>query len=221
MAANTALDALVVDYGMGNLFSVSRALERIGASFAVSRDPAAVASAARVILPGVGAFGDAMDNLARLGLIDPLRRHVGSGRPLLGICLGMQLLFTTGDEFGTRPGLGFIPGEVVRLWAEDAPRDAFKLPHIGWNRLDRPAGVPWEATVLDGLEPGAFAYFVHSFAPFPAETTHVLSRTGYGEALFCSTVAKDNVFGCQFHPELSHMAGLRILQNFIRRPAAA
>lgn len=219
MTTSTTPEVLVVDYGMGNLFSVARALTRIGASHVVSRDPAEIEGAARVILPGVGAFGDAMANLDRMGFLDPLTRHVKKGRPLLGICLGMQLLFEIGHEFGRHAGLGFVPGEVTRLWADKAGRGPYKLPHIGWNRLSRPGGGEWDGTLLDGLEQGEFAYFVHSFAPVQTRPEHVLSETRYGEAVFCSTVGAGNVLGCQFHPELSHEAGSRILENFLRLPA--
>jgi glutamine amidotransferase len=197
----------VVDYGMGNLRSVQKAFERLGQGAEVTRDPERIAAAPAVVLPGVGAFGACMESLRALGLVEPVRQAIASGRPFLGICLGMQLLFEESDEFGPVRGLGILPGRVVRFPADPAR----KVPHMGWNtlRMARPA------PALAGIEDGAYVYFVHSYYPVPADPAVVATTTVHG-AEFASSVARDNVFACQFHPEKSQQVGLRLLGNFVR-----
>ncbi len=197
----------VIDYEMGNLRSVQKALERVGASAVVTRDPDEIMGASAAVLPGVGAFGTCMDNLRRHGLIEPVKIFVASGRPFLGICLGMQLLFEESEEFGPVAGLGILPGKVVRF-APD-PERRRKVPQMGWNalRIARPA--PHLAHVPDGSQ----VYFVHSYYPVPAERDVVATTTDYGGE-FASAVWRDNVFACQFHPEKSQAVGLQILANF-------
>jgi len=197
----------VIDYEMGNLRSVQKALERVGASVVVTRDPAVIAGAEAAVLPGVGAFGACMHNLGRHGLIEPVRDFIASGRPFLGICLGMQLLFEESEEFGPIAGLGILPGRVVRF-APD-PAGLRKVPHMGWNAL----AIRRHAPQLEGLDDGTQVYFVHSYYPVPEDDGVIATTTDYGGA-FASSVRRDNVFACQFHPEKSQTAGLRLLANF-------
>jgi glutamine amidotransferase len=198
----------VVDYGMGNLRSVQKAIEQVGHAAEVTHDPARIGSAPGVVLPGVGAFGACMENLAARGLVAPVRDAVASGRPFLGICLGMQLLFEESEEFGPVRGLGVLPGRVVRF----APDPALKVPHMGWNALRKVRDTP----ALAGVEDGSYVYFVHSYYPVPAERAVIATTTDYG-GTFASSVARANLFACQFHPEKSQQVGLRLLANFVRR----
>jgi len=197
----------IVDYGMGNLRSVQKGLERVGFAAEVTRDAQRIAAAAGVVLPGVGAFGACMDNLRRYGLVDTVRAVVARGTPFLGICLGMQLLFEESEEFGPVPGLGIFPGRVVRF--TDTP--GLKVPHMGWNQIRKRQDVPH----LRGVDEGAFVYFVHSYYVVPADASLVATSTEYGIE-FASAIARDNVFATQYHPEKSQAVGLRILQNFGR-----
>lgn len=205
----------VVDYGLGNLFSIGRALRRIGAQAVISGRPEDVAGADRVILPGVGAFGDGMRGLRENGLIEPLREFAAAGRPLLGICLGMQLFMEEGEEFGVHRGLGIVPGKTV---AFPRPQGAnFKIPHVGWNGI-RPSAASedsWKGSVFSGLAEGSQVYFVHSFVTEPADSNDLLARTDYGGRSFCAALRHGNVSGCQFHPEKSGPTGLQILKNFV------
>jgi glutamine amidotransferase len=203
---------LIVDYGLGNLASVARAARHLGAAPVIGSDPALLRDAERAILPGVGAFGVAMANLDRLGLVEPLKQYAASGRPLLGICLGMQLFMEESSEGGTHAGLGLIPGRVDRL--PEARSSSIKVPHIGWSDLE-PDGRDWSDTVLDGLQPGDALYFVHSYFVRPQAAVDVLASTTYGEARFCSVIARGAVVGCQAHPEKSGESGLRLLGNFL------
>jgi len=194
----------IVDYGMGNLRSVEKALEKVGAQPAITRDITDIAVADGVILPGVGAFPAAMANLCELGFEAPLRDRVDAGRPVLGICLGYQLLFERSSELGGAEGLGFLPGPVEPL---EAP--GLKVPHIGWA----PARVEGESDLLAGLGREPAFYFVHSFAPRPADAGDLLATAEYGTRFACS-VQRGSLFGVQFHPEKSSTAGLRLLANF-------
>jgi glutamine amidotransferase len=196
----------VIDYGMGNRRSVEKALEHAGAQAVITADHDELRAADGLVLPGVGAFPQAMRNLDALGLAELTRELAGRGRPLLGICLGMQLLFDTSEEMGGAAGLGLIPGEVTRL---DASR--LRIPHIGWNEVcfERPSALTAELP-----QPGAPFYHVHSFAVRPRDPETVLGTTEYGER-FATIVARDAVFGVQFHPEKSSRNGLRMLHNFV------
>jgi imidazole glycerol-phosphate synthase subunit HisH len=194
----------IIDYGMGNLRSVSKAFERMGYPVEVTRNSRQIADATHIILPGVGAFPDCMQNLEQMELIDPIRSALASGKPFLGICLGLQLLFSESEEFGLHKGLGWIRGRVVRF-----KNNELKVPHIGWNALTLQKAVP----VLDGLPPNAMVYFVHSYYVVPEDSTLIATTTEYGIP-FVSSIAADNVFACQFHPEKSQAVGLRILHNF-------
>jgi glutamine amidotransferase len=197
----------IVDYGMGNLRSVQKAFERLGHAAEVTRQPERIASAAGVVLPGVGAFGACMANLTKLGLVEPVRQAIDTGRPFLGICLGMQLLFDESEEFGPVAGLGVLRGRVVRF-PNDPER---KVPHMGWNQLH----VVRRAPALADVDDGAFVYFVHSYYPVPADQAVIATTTEYGPE-FASSVTRDNVFACQFHPEKSQQVGLRLLDGFVR-----
>ena len=201
----------IVDYRLGNLFSVKHACEHAGIPSTITSSKKEILQASAVILPGVGAFGDAMDSLNHLDLVEPLRDLVASHKPLIGICLGMQLLMTESFEFGRHSGLGMIEGQVVRF--ED-PREGdvrLKVPHVGWNRIQPSA--PWTGTFLEGIADGEYMYFVHSYMVQPVEPSVVLSTSLYGRTRFCSTLRLDNLFGCQFHPERSGQAGLKIYYN--------
>jgi glutamine amidotransferase len=196
----------LVDYGAGNVRSVQKALAAVGADVRMSHDPEAVLAAEKVVLPGVGAFGDCMDGLRRAGLVDALRRAVEEGKPLLGICVGMQVLFEEGEEMGSHAGLGLLPGRVVRFAVE-----GLKIPHTGWNQIEPSRPNP----LLDGLRPGAWAYFNHAYY-CQAQPQHVLALTGYG-GHFPSVVGQGPLYGVQFHPEKSQKVGLHILRNFVER----
>lgn len=214
---DASLQVAIVDYGLGNLFSVLHACQKVGLKAAITAERAAIEGAQAVILPGVGAFGDAMDTLRRLDLVDLLREVALSDKPLLGICLGMQLLMSQSHEFGLHQGLGIVPGDVVRL---DQPREAdraLKVPQVGWNRVRPPAPGAWTGTLLEGLEPGEFMYFVHSFYCRPQDPSLVLGRTAYGQVDFCSALGRGNLLACQFHPERSGQAGLLVYRNLAQR----
>ena len=215
----------IVDYGMGNLFSVKHALEHVGLDAVVTSAKDDILKADAVVLPGVGAFGDAMGSLHGLDLVGPLREIVASHRILVGICLGMQLMMTESYEFGTHRGLDLIPGAVVRLNPYPETPGRLKVPHVGWSRIfSREAphlgsnartggGGLWESSPLEGLADGKYVYFVHSFYPQPQDPDVALSFSRYGDIEFCSSLWRDNVFACQFHPERSGPQGLRIYRN--------
>jgi glutamine amidotransferase len=200
------VDIAVVDYGMGNRRSVEKALEHVGARASVSSDPARLRAAAGLVVPGVGSFPRAMDNLRALGLDELLRERLAAEVPVLGVCLGMQLAFDSSSEHGGAAGLGVIAGEVRPLQA-----GTLKLPHIGWNEVRFERDSP---LIVDLPSQCAF-YHVHSFAPVPARSEEVLGTADYG-APFASAVEKGSFYGVQFHPEKSSAAGLRLLANFAR-----
>jgi glutamine amidotransferase len=199
------LTVAIIGYGAGNTASVQFALERLGAEAVITDDPAVVAAAERVILPGVGAAGYAMERLAALGLIEPLRAFE---RPLLGVCLGQQLLFERSEEGGGVDLLGFIPGVVTKFDIDPE----LPVPHMGWTRLTTMKADP----LIEGVAEGSYAYFVHSFVCPDGEAT--LARADYGTVV-PAVVRKGNRWGCQFHPERSAEAGARILKNFLELPA--
>jgi len=194
----------VVDYDRGNLRSVQKALEHVGAKAVVTRDPGTIARADKLVLPGVGAFADCMDNLKRFALVEPILDFLATGRPFLGICLGLQLLFTESEEFGVTRGLDIIPGRVVRF-----PK-GLKVPHMGWNALEI-----WreDCPLLRDLDDGSYFYFVHSYYVVPFDLSVVATSTLYGVE-YTSMLWKENVFATQFHPEKSQRLGLKILENF-------
>jgi len=202
---------VIVDYDMGNLRSVQKAVERVGFSAEISGDPAAVRRADKLILPGVGAFADAMNALTQKGLVAPIKDYIASGSPFLGICLGLQLLFDESFEDGRHSGLGVLPGTVVKFDPRPPGGPHLKVPHMGWNRIN----IRRQAPVLDGVPHGAHMYFVHSYYVRPADPRVIAAETDYGGP-FTSMVWRDNLFATQFHPEKSQAAGLRMLSNFCR-----
>ena len=207
----------IVNMGLGNLFSIKQACLHVGLRAEIASSPQDVMSASAVILPGVGAFGKAMDAIRRLDLLGPLK-EVASSRPLLGICLGMQLLMTESCEFGSHRGLDIVPGEV-RLFEFTTlpPEKRPKVPHVGWNRIYYPSPSSgnnlWKDSMLEGLQNYEYMYFVHSYYVKPAIDHADLSFTEYEGLEFCSSIQYKNVFACQFHPERSGPMGLRIYQN--------
>jgi len=204
--------AAIVDYGLGNLHSITQACAHAGLHAEITASPEALLRADAVILPGVGAFGDAMATLRRLDLVAVLQDVAASGKPLLGICLGIQLLMTESHEFGVHKGLGLIEGDVTRLAPGELDGVRFKVPHVGWNSL-HPAGDGWEDTLLTGVPAGADMYFVHSYVVRPRDASLVVSTTRYGQETFCSSIASGNIFACQYHPERSAAMGLRLYAN--------
>ena len=211
----------VADYGLGNLFSIRRTLEHLGVAVDITSDPEAVRHAQGLILPGVGAFGDGMRQLHERGLVEPLRELVRAGRPILGICLGMQLLFSESEEFGAHEGLGFIQGRVQRLSGRGVDGERVEVPNVGWNVLIRSPGLSsWDGTLLEGLAESESMYFVHSYVPRPVDPGVTLAWIHYGGQSYAGVVQRDNVMGCQGHPEKSGATGMRILRNFVHRVAA-
>jgi imidazole glycerol-phosphate synthase subunit HisH len=211
------MKVVLVDYGVGNLLSVSRALAACGGEVDQTGDPGRVANADRLVLPGVGAFGDCMAELLRRGLGDPVRQFARTGRPMLGICVGMQILFDTGEEFGTHAGLGLLPGTVIAIPPTTDSGERRKIPHIGWNALRPEAGGDWRGSILADVAPGESVYFVHSYAARPAENRDLLAAADYDGCSITAAVGRDNLSGCQFHPEKSGPVGLRILTRFLAR----
>jgi imidazole glycerol-phosphate synthase subunit HisH len=205
----------IIDYGMGNLRSVRNAFETVGHRAVVTRDAKIIAGAGHVVLPGVGAFGDCMANLLRYDLVDPIARAIQSGKPFLGICLGLQLLFTESDEFGCHKGLDILPGRVTRLARSASPADMgpvgaeLKIPHMGWNQIE----IVRPAPLFNGIPNGSHCYFVHSYAVTPAYPKVAASYTRYG-GTFVSSIWRDNIVACQFHPEKSQAVGLGLLRRF-------
>jgi len=195
----------IIDYGMGNLRSVSKAFEAVGHQAVVTRDKGTIQNASHVVLPGVGAFGDCMANLEQYGLIEPIKAAIQSGKPFLGICLGFQLLFTESEEFGRHEGLNIFPGNV-RAFSKDC---TLKVPHMGWNQVHVQRSCPLFEEIADGVD----WYFVHSFFVDPQDRQITATTTTYGMP-FTSSIWKDNVVACQFHPEKSQAVGLRLMKNF-------
>lgn len=200
----------IIDYDMGNLKSVAKAFEKVGARARVTRDAKVIMDASHVVLPGVGAFRDCIKHLDEFNLISPILKSVKEGKPFLGICLGMQLLFDESMEFGRHQGLGLIKGSVVRFpAATDSSGLELKVPHMGWNDIKMSKG----SALMKGIHDGAYFYFVHSYYTAPADASVTLTTTSYGLE-FTSAIEKDNIMACQFHPEKSQRVGLKLLKNF-------
>jgi glutamine amidotransferase len=207
----------IIDYGVSNLLNVVRAFEYCGASVELAERPEQINAADRLVLPGVGAFADGMAELGARGLIDPIRKYAATGRPFLGICLGMQMLLDESEEFGNHAGLGLIPGRVIGIPAQGTNGRPHKIPHIGWNELRMPQQrADWSGTVLGGLSPNVSVYFVHSFMAAPASDNDRLADCDYDGVRISAAVQSGNVYGCQFHPEKSGETGLNIVRSFIR-----
>ena len=203
----------IIDYKMGNVASVAKAFELVGAQVSVTADKRRLRKAKALILPGVGAFAAAMKGLKKYDLEDTIKKVAEENKPLLGICVGAQVFFTEGHEFGIHQGLGIIPGKVVRFQPSECHE---KIPQVGWNSIFPPAGTAWSGTIFERLKPKDQLYFVHSYFFKPDNANDILSITNYGGFEFCSAVKKGNVYGCQFHPEKSGNVGLSIIQDFIK-----
>lgn len=208
---------MVIDYGIGNLLNVVRALQHCGAEVEVVDNANQVqVLPERLVLPGVGAFADGMKELQSRGFDDVVKRFAATERPFLGICVGAQMLFDVGEEFGEHAGLGVIPGRVVSVPPAGITGKSHRIPHIGWSAVSPPlAGASWKGTILNGLKPDEPMYFVHSFAPAPADEAHRLADTYYDGIQICASVSRGSVYGCQFHPERSGEHGLGILTAFM------
>jgi imidazole glycerol-phosphate synthase subunit HisH len=204
---------VIIDYHLGNLFSVNQALQNIGLDVTISNDPEVVATADAVVLPGVGAFADAMTNLEKHGLVNAMQKYAGSGKPFMGVCLGLQLLFTVSEEFGSCKGLGLLQGKVKRFLNSDEEGNTIKVPQIAWNEIYS-AGVDWNETPFQSLQQNEHMYFVHSFYVEPEDKSCILSLTQYHNKEYTSSILKDNIFACQFHPEKSAENGLTIYKNW-------
>jgi imidazole glycerol-phosphate synthase subunit HisH len=205
----------VVDYGAGNLLSVARAFENAGADVHLVSEPNAVLAAERLVLPGVGAFGDGMAELHARGLGDAIKRWVENERPLLGICLGMQMLMEFSEEFGNHAGLGLVEGGVTAIPRANVTGVRHKVPHIGWNELLPGSTEDWRATILERTSPGEAVYFVHSFEAQPQRPAHRLAECNYNGLRLAAVISSGLVYGCQFHPEKSGPTGLRIISSFL------
>ncbi len=207
----------VVDYGTSNLLSVTRAFEHVGAAVEIVSSAEQVTKADRLVLPGVGAFGNCESGLRSRGLWEPVGEFMRSGKPFLGICVGMQMMLESSDEFGDHKGFGLIPGRVGAIPANGTDGKPHKIPHIGWNQLSPPDGANgWQGTILDGIKPGASFYFVHSFTAQPKDDRHRLADTDYDGLRISAAIRRENAYGCQFHCEKSGPVGLRIIENFLK-----
>lgn len=206
----------IIDYQMGNLFSVEHASSAVGLDAFITSDPRSIQDADAAILPGVGAFGAAMENLRKLDLDGGIKDFIATGRPFMGICLGLQLLFTESEEFGAHRGLDLVRGRVSRFPAAGSDGKRLRVPQIGWNRISAPPGRPhaWAGTPLADAGQGEYMYFVHSYCVVPDEAGDVLSRTSYEGYDYCSSVSKGNLFATQFHPEKSARKGIEIYRRW-------
>lgn len=203
----------IIDYGIGNLRSVQKALQQVGGDARLISTPSELESAKKIVLPGVAAFGDAMDNLSQMGLVEPLTMAIKSGVPYLGFCLGLQLLFDVSHEDGMHLGLGIFPGKVARFQHDPSmSADRLAVPHMGWNQIHM---TPQSCPMLNGIENGDYVYFAHSYHVVPADQSIVAATTDYGYP-FVSAVWRDNIFATQFHPEKSQAVGLKLLENFVK-----
>lgn len=204
---------VIVDYGLGNLYSIAQACRAVGYEPKLSNNASEILEADSLILPGVGAFKVAMENLEKKNLVGVVKEFGLSGKPMMGVCLGMQLLFDESEEFGLSKGLGIINGTIKRFPSEVGGQ-LLRIPHIGWNKILKP-GIEWEGTPLRSLKGEDFMYFVHSFYAEPINQDEVLTKTVYQGFEYCSSFKKNNIYGFQFHPEKSGQAGLRIYKDFL------
>lgn len=203
----------IIDYGIGNVKSILNALDNLNAETVLTNKPEEILNADGVILPGVGAFKTGMENLISHGLTPVIHQYVQTGKPFLGICLGMQLLMDESEEFGNTKGLGLIKGKVKKLNINEKTGE--RLPHVSWNEIKEPEQNRWKNSILENIPPSSDVYFVHSFAAVPNNAADILATCEYGNVDFCAAVKKNNVFGMQFHPEKSGKTGLDILKKFI------
>lgn len=205
----------LIDYGIGNILSVTRAFEQCGATVDLTDDAKKVADADYLVLPGVGAFADGMAELSERKLIDPIKEFATKKRPFLGICLGMQMMLDESEEFGASEGLGLIPGKVVAIPATAQDGAPHKIPHIGWNVLSAPEGITWDRSILCDTHENASFYFVHSYTAVPETYENRLADCYYDGQLISAVIRNDNHYGCQFHPEKSGLLGLNIIRCFL------
>ena len=206
---------VIVDYGVVNLKNIFRGIESVGGNPTISSSPSEIAKADKLIVPGVGAFGSGIQELKSSGLDDAVKDFAGSQKPLLGICLGMQIFLTTGSEYGHHAGLNLVSGTVESIPSAKVGSKR-KIPHIGWSAIECPTHLPnWNNTCLEKTDIGSFVYFNHSFVAFPACQSHILALCKYDGVVLTAAIKKDNVTGLQFHPERSGLVGLKILQQFI------
>lgn len=203
----------IIDYEIGNLYSVKNALEYVGLEPIISNKIDIIMNSDAIILPGVGAFNVAMRNLEALELVDSIKKFVESGKSFMGICLGMQLLFSQSEEFGKYKGLDIIKGNVVRIKNDKLNLSSLKVPQVGWNQVYA-SKLLWDNTEMANISNGEYMYFVHSFYVEPEDCNKILSVTDYEGVTYCSSIKVDNVFACQFHPEKSGKEGIKILENF-------
>ena len=203
---------VVIDYEMGNTRSIMNAIKKVGASPMLSNDESVILNADGIVLPGVGAFSRCMENLHKYSLAPVIHNYAESNKPLLGICLGMQILFNSSEEFGKTKGLGLIEGPICQLRVQDFNKD--KLPHIGWDEIQQHS-VDWDGTILKDIENHSDMYFAHSYVAMPNDKESILSVTSYSNYQFCSSVKKNNIYGCQFHLEKSSETGLKVLKNYV------
>ena len=208
-----SLKIVVIDYGIGNVRSIVNAFVKIGVSTSMTRDPDVILNADGVVLPGVGAFAHGMRNLHKFSLVEVIKKYSNSGKPLLGICLGMQMLMTESEEFGVTKGIALIEGSVVKLPVNDPEND--KLPHVSWNEIEK-AGINWDKTIFSNIKNSTDMYFVHSYVAVPDNKENILSTTNYSGFDFCSSIKKNNIYGCQFNPEKSAQDGLKVIENFVK-----
>lgn len=211
-------EVVIVDYGVGNLRSVTRAVAHCGMTPVLTSEVDRIEACDRLILPGVGAFGSCIAALRSHGFIEPLVRVMDSGRPVLGICVGMQMLLDSSEEFGQHDGLGRVSGPVKAVSPVGSDGSPHKIPHIGWSGLEQQTQ-SWEGTILEGVQQGAACYFVHSFVAMPADPESILAVADYDGIRLCAAVRAGNVYGVQFHPEKSGSVGLQILRNFLKLSA--
>lgn len=207
----------IIDYGMGNLFSVKQACEHVGLQAIIASEADDILNSEAVILPGVGAYADAIDTLNKLDLVNPIHDFIKSGKPFMGICLGFQLLMSESEEFGRHKGLDIFRGQVIKFPTESRNSQKTKVPQVGWNRINRPIFTKegfWRNTVLADMRDGEFMYFVHSYYCKPENNEIILSLTKYADTEFCSSIAWKNICAFQFHPERSAAEGLRIYKNW-------
>jgi len=205
----------IIDYGIGNLLSVMRAFEYCGANVQIATTSAEIAAAQRLVLPGVGAFADGMQGLRERKLIEPIQDYAKSGKPLMGICLGMQMLASSSEEFGKQEGLNIIPSKVKPIPKSSINGEALRVPHIGWNDLLRPETAAWNNSILNDIKENSSVYLVHSFMMQPEDAGHLFAYYRYGGHLIPAVIRKDAIYGCQFHPEKSGVQGLKIIQGFL------
>jgi glutamine amidotransferase len=207
-------NVVILDYGIGNVKSITNAFVEIGAEPVLSSDKSIIMKADALILPGVGAFQKGMENLEAANLVEIIHDFVATSKPFLGICLGMQMLLDESDEFGTRKGLGLVPGKVRKLEVKVESKE--KLPHVSWNEINLPAEGRWNDSLLRETEVNTDVYFVHSFVAVPDNEENILATANYGNSAFCAAVKKDNITGVQFHPEKSGGLGLKMLTQFLK-----